>query len=185
MKPYKSNNNHYTIAMHRLLFFVSISILKIHHLDAQDIEYARKVVEDLTSPAMHGRGYVYNGINKAAKYVIREYKKNGTVPVNGSYSQWFRERINTFPGPVKLSINETMMKPGIDFLPDPSASGIEGTYGLIEISLAEILHGTGNIKAQQATQDHLLYLNLSKSDTLDELQKKAVTAFRNWLKTGD
>jgi aminopeptidase YwaD len=170
--------------MIRPFFYLLIIILRIQGLGAQEIQYARSVVEDLASPAMHGRGFAYNGINKAAKYIIKEYKKNGALPVNGSYSQWFRMSINTFRGPVRLSVDNTVLKPAIDFLPDPSSPGIKGTYGITEINLADILSGTVVFKMHSATKDQLLYLNPSIADTLlNDEQKKAVTDFMENLKS--
>jgi len=163
--------------------FLLVYLLLFQDLDAQDILYARRVVEDLTSSAMHGRGFTQQGINKAATYIIKEYKKNGAIPVNSSYSQWFRLNINTFPGPVELAVNDTLLKPLTEFLPDPSSPGIKGTFGLAEINTLDILSGSGMVKLQRATRDQLLYLNLSGTDTLNREQRNAVTNFTAHLKS--
>ena len=163
--------------------FLLVFMLLFQAPDAQEINYARRVVEDLTSPAMHGRGFTRHGISKAATYIIKEYKKNGAMPVNGSYSQWFRINVNTFPGAVKLAVNDTPLNPLTDFLPDPSSPGIKGTFGLAEINTPDILSGSGMAKLQRATRDQLLYLNLSGTDTLNQEQRNDVTNFTSHLKS--
>ncbi|MBN1414591.1 MAG: M20/M25/M40 family metallo-hydrolase [Bacteroidales bacterium] len=178
-------SNHREMLMRKALFFTCFSFVCIQGPDAQEIATARKIIEDLTSPNMHGRGFVRNGVDKAAKYIVKAYKKNGIQPVKGCYSQWFCVDVNTFPGPVRLSVNNNLLKPGIDYLPNPSSPGIKGTFGLVEINTDDILSDRGITKLKQAGIDQLLYLNLLKSDSLNDLQKKAVADFRDILKKSE
>jgi hypothetical protein len=51
---------------------------------AQDTTYARSVIKKLTSKEFLGRGYVNDGVNKAAKYLISEFKIIGLLPIGKS-----------------------------------------------------------------------------------------------------
>ena len=74
--------------------------------------YARKVVDTLTSPVMHGRGYVQQGDKKAAAYIAGEFKRLGVQPLqkNGSWYQPFAFRVNTFPGNMQLHLLDAQGK---------------------------------------------------------------------------
>ncbi len=50
---------------------------------AQNQEYARQVLNTLCSPEMAGRGYVKEGVEKAADYLAAAYKKAGLLNFNG------------------------------------------------------------------------------------------------------
>jgi hypothetical protein len=151
-------------------------------VDAQEQRYARKVVGDLAGPSMHGRGFVHNGADRAARYVIREFKENHAAPVNGRYCQNFTLDVNTFPGPVKLFIDGKLLIPVTDYIPDPSSPGIKGSFGLIEISISDILSGNFRIKCQMATRHDLLYLDFSDKDSLDPGLKKEIMEFLTQMK---
>ena len=168
--------------MKKLVLFSLTGILLIHAVSAQNVNYARKVIEDLSGPSMHGRGFTCHGIDKAARYVKKEFKNNGALPVNGSYNQWLQVNINTFPCAVKLSVNNSRLKPVIEFLPDPSSPGLKGTYNLIGISSADILSGKASTKIQYADQDQLIYLNTSGTDSLSKEQKMVLKNYTESLK---
>jgi hypothetical protein len=163
-----------------LLLFMSFSVFQ--RLNAQEKDDARTIIEDLASPVMHGRGFVYNGAGKASTYLIRKYKANSILPVNGSYSQPFRLDVNTFPGPVKLSVDGFNLIPATDYLPDPSSPGIKGRFGVIEINADDMLSGNFMIKIRKATNYNLLYLNFPYKDSLDPGLKKQILEFREQMK---
>jgi aminopeptidase YwaD len=149
---------------------------------AQERDYARSIIEDLASPSMHGRGFVYKGAGKASKYITRKYKEFGAMPVNGSYRQSFRMDVNTFPGPVKLSVDGFLLNPATEYLPDPSTPGIKGSFGIIEINADDILSGNYLDKIRKATNRHLLYLNFPDKDSMDPGSEKEILAFTAQLK---
>lgn len=98
---------------------------------AQDTVYARKVIRFLTSKSCFGRGYVKNGLAVAAGYIVSEIKKSNAQPLFGeSYLQPFRFNVNTFPGKMKLRIDGHELKPGVDFIVDPSCGSYKGTVKL-------------------------------------------------------
>jgi aminopeptidase YwaD len=151
-------------------------------VNAQEKDDARRIIEDLAGPSMHGRGFVYDGAGKASGYLIRKYKEYGVMPVNGSYSQSFRLDVNTFPGPVRISVDGFLLDPATDYLPDPSSPGIKGCFSIIEINACDILSGNFLVKMRKATNHHLLYLNFSNKDSIDPGLEKEILAFRAQMK---
>jgi aminopeptidase YwaD len=162
--------------------FLFISFSGFRPVNAQEKENARGIIEDLAGASMHGRGFVYNGAGKAARYITRCFKENHTKPLNGSYRQDFRLDVNTFPRTVRLSVNGKLLKPAADYLPDPSSPGIKGSFGVIEINTDDILSGSSPAKIRKATKDDLLCLDLSFRDSPDPAVKKEVLAFREQMK---
>ena len=57
---------------------------------AQDSAYARRIIRDLSSEAMYGRGMQNRGDSIAADYLRRELMANGVKPLGDDYYQYFR-----------------------------------------------------------------------------------------------
>lgn len=100
--------------------------------------YARKVVDTLTSPVMHGRGYVQQGDKKAAAYVAGEFQRIGLQPVlkNGSWYQQLAFPVNTFPGNMQLSLldaqgRKTTAHAGEDFIMRSNSPSVKGKFQIV------------------------------------------------------
>lgn len=138
-----------------LLFFYS-------HVYSQDINYARSVIDTLCSPAMHGRGYVKHGDRIAARYISSEFAKHGLKPFGKNYFQHFRFSVNTFPGKMMLKVNGQLLKPGTDYLIDPSSHRIKGKYKLYRVASTSI-RGTKDL-----LKNRFLLVDKSEAVTKDE-----------------
>jgi hypothetical protein len=109
------------------LFFVFLSSFCI----SQDSVYTKQIIKKLTSKDLLGRGYVNNGLDKAAKYIAGELKRWKAQPLFGTgYFQWFDFNVNTFPGKMDVMINGKKLKPGVDFIVSPESAGLKGTCTL-------------------------------------------------------
>ena len=64
-----------------IFFFFTLLALLIHLPIFGQLETARMVIQDLSAPEMHGRAYVKNGHKKAAAYLAKEFKREGTSKV--------------------------------------------------------------------------------------------------------
>jgi aminopeptidase YwaD len=117
----KANN---TMKRYLLLF---TAVLYTALLSAQDIDYARKTINTLCSPKYNGRGYVKNGDAKAAAFIYKELKKLKGVEVQ---YQAFAFPVNTFPGKMKVKVDEQTLEPGIDYIVDPACPSIKGKYDI-------------------------------------------------------
>ncbi len=105
---------------------------------SQDKNYAHRLINDLASPEMHGRGYVNKGEKIAAKYLRKEFKKNRLKSFSNNYFQKFSFSINTFPEPISVSIDGKELEPGTEFLIESSSPAITGTYNLVWINNTKI-----------------------------------------------
>lgn len=116
-------------------------------LAAQDKAYARKVIDTLTSPGMHGRGYVNNGHVIASDYISNEFRSFGLLSFekSGSYFQEFNFPVNTFPGRVELTCHfadgsKQSGRPGENFLVGPESPSIKGHYKVVRLDSSVALH---------------------------------------------
>src|ERR1035437_878814 len=90
---------------------------------AQDSLYARQVIKKLTSKEFFGRGYLNNGLDKAAKYIAKELKTFEAKPLfYTGYFQWFDFNVNTFPGKVIVKVDGKLLKPGADYILNEESS---------------------------------------------------------------
>jgi len=98
---------------------------------AQDKNYAREIIDTLTSPSMFGRGYVNKGDQIAANYIASQFKKFGLKKFDDNYLQNFNMAINTFPDTIEVDIDQEKLVPGKDYVLFSSSPGVSGTFDLI------------------------------------------------------
>lgn len=109
-----------------LLFFCTLFVVNI--APAQDEALARSVIAELTSEKYGGRGYYKNGAGKAASYLRKVFKDNGLLPVGDSYLQPFDIAINCITGRPALSVNDTPLAAGTEFLISRNSPSAKGTF---------------------------------------------------------
>lgn len=97
-----------------------ISLLICQQFFGQSIR-VKEFTKTLCSQEFHGRGYVNNGCNIAAEYIKKTFQEIGLAPINGTYSQEFSFNVNTFPSHCSIKLDNYPLKPGIDFLVNPSS----------------------------------------------------------------
>ena len=120
--------------MKRILFLI-LSIL-LGTFSFSQKELAKKLIDTLASDEFYGRGYVNNGDKIAANYIAKKFKEYGALPVNNSsYFQEYSFPVNTFPGKVEVTINDTLLKTGEDFIVTPNSGSAKGTYRLVKVNL--------------------------------------------------
>jgi aminopeptidase YwaD len=119
-----------------LFFYILLHSLGVF---AQNLGYAREVVNTLASENMKGRGYVQNGNSLAADYISNEFQKMGLKTFGKNYFQPFTTPVNTFPGAMQIRINSIELKPGIDFLIDAGSPDISGTFKTVQLKTDDLL----------------------------------------------
>jgi len=113
---------------------------------AQDSLYARQVIKKLTSKEFFGRGYLNNGLDKAAKYIAKELKRFEAKPLfYTGYFQWFDFNVNTFPGKVIVKVDGKLLKPGVDYILNEESSALKGVFKLEKKDSVTFISLTGNI----------------------------------------
>ncbi|MBK7668310.1 MAG: M28 family peptidase [Sphingobacteriaceae bacterium] len=113
-------------------FFLVLLLFSLG-IQSQDSLYARLVIKKLTSKECYGRGYLNNGLDVAAKFISSELKRLKGEPLfSTGYFQWFDFDVNTFPDKISVKINGKLLKPGIDFIPNPESGSVKGKYALVK-----------------------------------------------------
>lgn len=102
-----------------LFLFASFSFAQNAHTN-----YARSIIETLTSEEYAGRGYVDDGMWKSADFIANEFEKLGLQKINGSYFQDFTMSINIIRN-AELKLNGKELQYGIDFLVKPNSKSQE------------------------------------------------------------
>jgi hypothetical protein len=90
---------------------------------AQDLDRVRRTIDDLTAPAMHGRGYVRQGERRAAEYLRKQFQQIGLQPLATNFWQPFQLDVNTFPSQLSLKVDGRELRPGYDFIAEPASGG--------------------------------------------------------------
>ncbi len=154
-------------------YLLFIFIVFSTYSKAQDTVYARKIIADLCSPKMAGRGYVNNGDKKAAKYIQKEFVKLGLKKANSkSYFQPFSFPVNTFPKTVEVEYNGKKLIAGVDFIINPDCNFFE-FEGDIEFILTNEMNDSNHYDFKGFRLQHVVIDTFIKSN-----EKAAI----NWKK---
>jgi len=134
--------NLHTLSIEDMLIkpvFISLLIL-ISFLATGQEEKARRITKVLCSDSLYGRGYVNNGVNKAAHFIKDEFKAAGLKPYfdGASYFQSFEFDVNTFPGVIEVLVDDEKLIPGVDFLVGNQSGSFDGELNLVSIDSAAL-----------------------------------------------
>ena len=113
------------------IIFILFSFLFVNTY-SQDTTYARQVIKKLTSKEFLGRGYVNDGVNKAAAYISKELKTIGLDKFGKSYSQFYSFPVNTFPGVMSVVLDGKPLIAGKHYLIYPTAKTIKAGFQLFK-----------------------------------------------------
>ncbi len=164
-----------------LLILLTLNLLA----SSQDIEYARRIIEKLSSPEFKGRGYVGNGDRISADYISEQFRKFDLEPMNGdSYFQEFKMSVNTFPGKVTVSIDNTDLRPAIDYLIDPSCPAVKGTFKIIKTDIRYLSSRLKLDSLMGKAGDSFILVDARAGNNDQPETKKKADEFINYLETG-
>ncbi len=107
---------------------------------AQNINYARNLIDTLSSPAMQGRGYVNGGDSIAAGFLAGEFSRMGTLSFSPGYEQLYSFPMNTFPGKVHAYANKKKLKCGADFQVWAATPSMKGTFRIVALTSRILLN---------------------------------------------
>lgn len=105
-------------------------------VNAQDMPRVRQTIDTLTSAAMHGRGYIYEGDAKAANYIQNRFQELGLRPMSESYMQPFSFPVNTVVETPKLQVAGKMQQPGKDFVANAATASGKGKAKVLPLDTA-------------------------------------------------
>jgi aminopeptidase YwaD len=147
---------------HILFIFLLVSF----DIFPQDISYEKGIINKLSSEKFHGRGYTFNGVNLAARYLVSEFRNNGLKSFGKDYFQPFSIDVNTFPGNLKIELNGQKLLPGKDFIVQASSPSLKGQFNIISINLADLDNGFKLHKAIDKAGKGFLLVDERIEDTL-------------------
>ncbi len=136
----------------------TLQLLVVASAIAQDrSDIARKIIEKLSSPEMHGRGYVQQGDALAADYIANWMREEGVEPE----LQSFQHDVNTFPDSVRITVNGHTLRTGVDYIVDPASGGAFGAYSTVlvnkdnftNINLMKMLYSAANASGKLVVID--------------------------------
>lgn len=111
------------------LFIIFLLVSKSY---GQDTVYARQIIKKLTSKELLGRGYVNDGVNKAASFISKELKSIGLSKFGKTYSQNYSFPVNTFPSAMSVVLDGKTLIAGKHYLIYPSAKTIKAGFQLFK-----------------------------------------------------
>ncbi len=123
---------------YRKLALILAMNLLLANLWAQDMNYTRKVIKELSSDAYFGRGYINKGDSIAASYLSAEMKKLKLKGFESNFYQSYTTPINTFPEDPVLKLGETKLESAQDFIVYPDSPSCQGTFNVLWLN-TEIL----------------------------------------------
>jgi aminopeptidase YwaD len=127
------------------LFFI-IVFLHAFNLFSQNIDYAKSIVNTLASEKYKGRGYCGKADMKSAEFIRNEFNNMGIVPLGNKYYQFFDLNVNSFPGKMEVKINDNYLRPGINYLIDPTSPSLKGKFDVVRLGRPELLKLENNQK---------------------------------------
>lgn len=152
-------------------FFLILLLLVSSLSWSQNIDFARKLIDTLASPAFDGRGYVNNGDTKAAMFLSETFKEIGLEKFGESFLQQYTFPMNSLNGKVEAFANNIKLKAGSDFQVWSASPNFKGEYK-VKYLTKEILSSTKKFK-KFCSQDYSNSFVLVDKEGIDD--KKALS----------
>ena len=106
---------------------------------AQDMNYAKSIVNELCADKYKGRGYIDDGVNKAATFLADEFAHLKLKKFGNSYTQSYSFGVNTHPSPIYCKIDQKDIRVGYDFLVSAGATSCKGNFKLLHFNTKDTL----------------------------------------------
>ena len=116
------------IILSLILFLCALSV------SAQDTNYMRQVLRQLTSEQFKGRGYSFRGDSVAAEYIRKELRRLQVKPLADNYFQSYSFSTFAMEGPLRLKVNDRKLKPYEHFRVPAWSKSTWGEYKVITVS---------------------------------------------------
>jgi len=121
----------YSKALVLRIFWILVILFSVNTSGkAQDSARFAASIRKLSSKGMAGRGYLFRGHRKAARYIELRFRRAGLRPAGRSFLQEFQITQNLFPSQPKLKLNGRKLRPGRDFIPAPASPPASGSFRL-------------------------------------------------------
>jgi aminopeptidase YwaD len=140
----------------------------------------------LSDTSFHGRGYINNGVGKAAVYLAQKYHEFGLIPFEKTrdYFQDYKLTVNTFPGDICLSINKKRLQAGKDYLVNAASPSYNANkLKLKTLDLSTVRDSVSWFKIKGKLKRKHAYF-FKSADTLSKYLKSNIRRFGNDLPGG-
>ena len=164
--------------------FIALSFLFTFFVPVKPkvLPYARMVVDTLSSPGMHGRGYVNDGHLKAASFIAGEFQRLGLKSFGNGFFQEFEISVNTFPTRVEASVGGKKLIAGQDFLLSPCSQSIRGEFPTQVLLKQEILDSKLLLQRLQESRGKVLVIDRTMFSNASQEEKKKLEETLSFLK---
>lgn len=121
--------------MRKLLLICIITSFAGLSVRSQYFDYGRKMTDTLASEYLFGRGYLKEGIQRAAYMIATEFYKMKLkkFAYTNMYYHNFSYPVNAFPKELYLAFDENFMTLGVDFIPSADCPTVKGTFDFVRI----------------------------------------------------
>ena len=145
--------------------FLSLLLASTLTLSAQDTNYMRQVLRQLTSDAFHGRGYSFRGDSIAAVFIRGELRRHKIKPLVDNYFQPYTFSVYSMEGPLSLTVDGQKLKPFTQFRVPSWSRSSWGDFKILTVP-AEVLIDSNALrkflkKNNNLLQDVFIYIDLS------------------------
>jgi aminopeptidase YwaD len=105
---------------------------------SQDIEYARHIIDTLSSPSFDGRGYVNGGDKRASEFIAGQFRRFNLKTFSKNYFQYYSFPMNTLPGKLEAKLNGKPLIAGEQFQVWAATPTLKGTYKVVVLKGKDI-----------------------------------------------
>jgi aminopeptidase YwaD len=153
-----------------------VAFCNINFAQAQVTKQARTYVDSLTAPNMHGRGYVNDGVNKAANYLIQEFSANANAKIK---TQVFETSVNTFPSAMQVVLGNDTLQPGKHYLVSNYSHSVKGTFPVVYLDKETFFNKKKYAKfLNDAPANYFMLINMN--EYVGEEKKQLVNEINNY-----
>ena len=156
--------------MRKTIILFIVLIFNIFTLQAQDSVQVRRYLQDLCAPAMHGRGYAYNGDAVAADYIRNQFKRMEIAPfMYLDYYERYGFTVHAMEGKVSAELNGKTLGLWTDFAFSPATHSADAEYVMLPIE-PQVLVSPNLLKEfcqknkKQMDNNCLLYVDMSSCE---------------------
>ncbi|MBK7711044.1 MAG: M28 family peptidase [Bacteroidales bacterium] len=162
-----------------ILILLSVQLIGL----SQDLDYAKKVIQKLSSVDFKGRGYVENGDKISADYISAEFQNLGLIPITRkSYFQKFDISVNTFPNRVSVRIDGNDLVAGSDYIIESSSPSISGKFQIIKTSRSQLDNDSKLVSLVNKAGNSIILIDSRDRKNENPEATKKIDEYINFLK---
>lgn len=173
--------------MKKIIYTLTFVVLAMGSTMAQDSNYARYIINNLTAERMHGRGASYRGDSIASLFIRNEIRRYGVRSFGEDYYQNYTYNTHSMEGECKITVDGKILVPYHQYRVAPFSKSIHNSLGENKVVRVpcETLVDTDALKKflvvhKGELSNAVLYIDATSFKTSDaDQQKKFESAITN------